>query len=349
MTLSYTFANDGGVDTDGRLAVFGPPGRFTHTGYKATMEMYTSTDRPGLFAGYGVGTSFDLHFNRARGTVTSPTYPKTGDRMMAIAGRAFDESTGDFNTSSLAITSYLLADAGPGTPTPCDLRFEQTKVGATGRSVAMSLTNGNLEIGCLGSGYRLCVQGEGSQITYAILNSAGDTMFYSATANATVYGGENQSAYGVMQVRKRDNGRSINCAGTVNTGGSDYAEYERKAQGCGEIAKGDIVGFDADGKLTDRWRDAVSFGVKSTSPSFVGGDSWGFDPDADRTPYDRIAYCGKVPVNVWHCRPGDYIIPARGPRGSIIGKPVLWKLWRKPVGRVRRILPDGRAEIAVPG
>lgn len=64
-----------------------------------------------------------------------------------------------------------------------------------------------------------------------------------------------------------------------------------------------------------------------------------------RAGVDRIAYCGKVPVNVWHAKPGDYIIPVKyGP--GIAGVAVRWKLWRTSVGRVRRILPDGRAEIA---
>lgn len=339
MTLAITFANDGGVDTDGRLAVFGPPGRFTHTGYKATSEVYVTTDRPGLFAGYGVGTSFDLHFNRARGTVASPTYPKTGDRLMALAGRAYDESTGDFNTSSLAITSYFLADAGAGTATPCDIRFEQTKVGGTGRVQVGSFTNGNFEVGCSGSGYRTCFQGEGSQIVNALLNANGDTLLWSAGANCTVYDTVCRAA-AMLYVTKRDTGRSLNCAGTVNTNGSDYAEYEKIASDCAPVEPGQIVGFDKNGKVTDRWAKSVTFGVVSTSPSFVGGDSDDSDKDA------LIAYCGKVPVNVFGAKPGDYIVPVCDGDG-IWGKPVKFKLWRQSVGRVRRILPDGRAEIAV--
>jgi hypothetical protein len=68
--------------------------------------------------------------------------------------------------------------------------------------------------------------------------------------------------------------RSINAAGTVNASGADYAEYMTKA-GDFVVAKGDVVGINAQGKLTNVFADAVSFVVKSTNPSYVGGDTWG--------------------------------------------------------------------------
>ena len=70
-------------------------------------------------------------------------------------------------------------------------------------------------------------------------------------------------------------GRSINTAGTINASGADYAEYMTKAAGCGTIAKGDVCGVDVDGRLTKTWADAGSFVIKSTDPSYVGGDVWG--------------------------------------------------------------------------
>lgn len=69
--------------------------------------------------------------------------------------------------------------------------------------------------------------------------------------------------------------RSINAAGTINASGADYAEYMTKAEACGTIAKGAIVGIDIDGHVTDKWAAAVSFLIKSTAPSYVGGDAWG--------------------------------------------------------------------------
>jgi len=79
----------------------------------------------------------------------------------------------------------------------------------------------------------------------------------------------------VMYVGKNSTtNRGITTPGTVNTMGNDYAEYVRKCLGCSAIAKGQIVGITADNTITDQWADAVMFAVKSTAPSFVGGDSW---------------------------------------------------------------------------
>ncbi|MCM2564219.1 hypothetical protein [Janthinobacterium kumbetense] len=72
-------------------------------------------------------------------------------------------------------------------------------------------------------------------------------------------------------------GRSVSAGGTVNTSGNDYAEYIFKSPACGVVSPGQIVGITADNKVTDQWADAVMFSIKSTAPSFVGGDSWAND------------------------------------------------------------------------
>jgi hypothetical protein len=97
--------------------------------------------------------------------------------------------------------------------------------------------------------------------------------------------------------------------------------------------------------------------VKSTNPSFVGGDDWACgesmseeEYNAARAEVDRVAYSGKVPANVTGAAPGDYIIAAEGEGGAIVGQVVsspTFKEYRRAVGRVNRILEDGRAEIAV--
>lgn len=82
----------------------------------------------------------------------------------------------------------------------------------------------------------------------------------------------------VMYVGKNSiTNRGFTTPGTVNTMGNDYAEYVRKCLGCRAIAKGQIVGITADNTITDQWADAVMFAVKSTAPSFVGGDTWASD------------------------------------------------------------------------
>ena len=74
--------------------------------------------------------------------------------------------------------------------------------------------------------------------------------------------------------KNSETSRSINATGTVNAGGADYAEYMLKSRECGTIAPGQIVGIDADGRLTDKWGRAIAFMVKSTDPCMVGGDRW---------------------------------------------------------------------------
>lgn len=74
--------------------------------------------------------------------------------------------------------------------------------------------------------------------------------------------------------KNRITSRSINAAGTVNASGLDYAEYMTKADPSISIEKGSICGINSDGKLTTKYYDAVSFVVKSTNPSYVGGDGW---------------------------------------------------------------------------
>lgn len=199
--------------------------------------------------------------------------------------------------------------------------------------------------------------------------------------------------------------RSVSAGGTINASGADYAEYEHN-NGL-TIAKGDIVGFKADGTLTRTFADAVRFGIKSTNPSYIGGDTWGTEakvgkrpdqpvrvPDktettgegdgavttviepgdtdseweakqakyaadlaafearleAARLMVDRIAYSGKVPVNVTGATPGDYIVAVAAKDGSITGEAVAnptFDQYRNAVGRVNRILEDGRCEVAV--
>lgn len=184
--------------------------------------------------------------------------------------------------------------------------------------------------------------------------------------------------------------RSINAGGTVNGSGADAAEYE--PNGGLRISKGQIVGFTAQGVLTDRFDAALRFGVKSTDPHLVGGDTWGSEEKIGRRPHepqplesdateqevqahaqsvlqyqsdmaafearleaarqlvDRIAYCGKVPCNVTGAAPGDYIVVVNDGSGGIKGLAVrfpTFNQYRAAVGRVNRILSDGRAEIAV--
>ena len=176
-------------------------------------------------------------------------------------------------------------------------------------------------------------------------------------------------------------GRSISCAGTVNASGNDYAEYITKNSAF-SLEAGDIVGIDSNALLTNVFSDAISFVVKSTSPSYVGGDTWGANlppaptlpgSDADATAVasysndvatwtslyeaeaslvDMVAFAGRIPVNVFSATPGDYIVPISNTDGSIGGSNVpksqmSLEQYMLSVGQVLSILPTGQAFMKV--
>lgn len=198
---------------------------------------------------------------------------------------------------------------------------------------------------------------------------------------STVNGGSANATNCALNVSMAtSNSRSINARGTVNTSGADYAEYMRKSEGCGGLPKGAICGVDVNGMLTDRFDEAISFVIKSTDPSFVGGDTWftekepsvPLNADGEEDPLcpvylgvlsdykqrledarrlvDRIAFSGQVPVNVTGAKPGDFIVPKRNEDGTIGGKPIgrpTLDEYQISVGKVWRVLDDGRAFVVV--
>lgn len=130
------------------------------------------------------------------------------------------------------------------------------------------------------------VEGAGADVVLGIQNSAGALLFKSGTADLTMSAATGSvTASAVRVARDTTSLRSINAEGTVNASGADYAEYERLAQhiidrmknGGPGVAKGDIIGFDSAGQVTDRFSESVTFGIKSTDPSYVGGDTWHAD------------------------------------------------------------------------
>ncbi|MEK9211711.1 hypothetical protein [Sphingomonas sp. 2378] len=177
--------------------------------------------------------------------------------------------------------------------------------------------------------------------------------------------------------RHSDTQRSLNAGGTINASGADYAEYMVKAAGCGIIAKGDVCGVDRDGKLTKIWADAISFVVKSSDPSLVGGDTWTAHlltrPEQDegeaddafesrlaeweaaleeaRLRVDRIAFCGQVPCNVsGDFEVGEYIVAAANGGGiravAVKADDMTLPQYMRRIGKVWAIR-DGRAWIDV--
>lgn len=240
-------------------------------------------------------------------------------------------------------------------------------------------------------------------------------------------GGYAPGACAVYVGKNTSTNRSLNAGGTLNANGADYAEYETKRNDCGPVEKGQIVGFDENGLITDKYSLSIRFGIKSTSPNLVGGDSWheaaGEEPkppvkpqelgsppgmpigrmndeqkkiafnnhvaamqewslkkseylaamskyESDMRTYeeqraaydlkieelrsrvDRIAYCGKVPVNVIGAKPGQHVVPVASEDGGIVpmlvdDSSITFEQSKISVGRVNRILDDGRAEVVV--
>lgn len=74
--------------------------------------------------------------------------------------------------------------------------------------------------------------------------------------------------------------------------------------------------------------------------------------NAERIKWDRIAYCGKVPLNAPSAPAGYYVIPVPTEDDKITcefvsDKDLTFEQMKKSIGRVRRTLEDGRPEIAV--
>tara|TARA_R110002126_G_scaffold10345_2_gene47095 strand:+ start:55 stop:1608 length:1554 start_codon:yes stop_codon:yes gene_type:complete len=219
-------------------------------------------------------------------------------------------------------------------------------------------SSGNFQLGAVNDGVTksfTVYQGGGAEGTVYgtfIRTSGGSSSLEIQNANDFFANAANAAC---RMGRNSVNSRSLNAGGTVNASGADYAEYMTKA-GDFTIAKGDVIGIDANGKLTNVFANAVSFMVKSTDPSYVGGDAWGagLEDDAEaleaaRQRVDRIAFAGQVPVNVMGATAGQYIIPVND-NGAIKGEAVsnpTFEQYQIAVGKVIAIESDGRAKIIV--
>lgn len=175
----------------------------------------------------------------------------------------------------------------------------------TGVSKQVTLdTSGNLLVGVTSGGTHAIAKNvsEGSSVLDIYGTSNIGTAFFYGVAS----GGESATATAIRVRKNGTTSRSINAGGTINASGADYAEYMRKTESCGQITKGAIVGVNSAGELTDKWADAISFVVKSTDPSYVGGDTWGSEevlgmarpaePQFNPPTYNGAADPGDAPV-----------------------------------------------------
>ena len=182
---------------------------------------------------------------------------------------------GTLTAETIAVTASSIGGTGIYAPTPSDLGFATANVyrgkfdGAGSFLVGVvSAPNSTIKNNTAEGGIVLDVYGNTGASTFRIRSTG------AMAANA--------AAAGLQIGNNTVTGRSINAGGTVNTAGADYAEYMRK-NAAFDIAKGDIAGTDKDGLLTNKFSEAISFMVKSTNPSYVGGDTWGVDVGAAPT------------------------------------------------------------------
>lgn len=191
-----------------------------------------------------------------------------------------------YNGATYAYLGQATATTGGGSDIDFGIRAESNMCFSTnGYRIAMKLhASGNLVLGTESNladngSDRLQVVGTvkivptGNQAS--LLFQAG---IAGSNASVTLFAGDgvasSQPAAVMYTLKNSNTGRSINSTGTVNTIGNDYAEYIHKGPDCTVIAKGQIIGITAANMITDQWADAVMFAIKSTAPSFVGGDSW---------------------------------------------------------------------------
>jgi hypothetical protein len=230
--------------------------------------------------------------------------------------------------------------------------LETTSFASDG-SCYLARSSGNVLVGTTNNSMSLkvCVNGSFGSVT----SGNGNRNFIVNTVS-----NENWNAAGTVVYcgKNGTTSRSINAGGTINASGADYAEYMKKADTCGTIAKGDVCGVDSTGKLTDVFADSLSFVIKSTNPSYVGGDTWGDvdlglteeQTETERQKYDRIAFSGQVPVNITGSfNVGDYVYPqANGTDIECVAKSSpTFEEYQICVGKIWATEDDGRPLVAV--
>ena len=345
------------IDSSGRLLVGTPTSR-TVSNIQPNFQV-EGTSFNTASAHFAINTndqqSSYLSFAKSRGTtLNSNTIVQADDQLGSIRFLGSDGTTPIVGAQIVA-----QVDGTPGAnDMPGRLVFSTTADGLSSPTERMRITSAG-QVNVYGSG----TQG-------FLLTQFGSN--YPARVYEAGAAGQNNAATQLNLHQNSATGRSINAAGTINASGADYAEYMVKASDF-TIAKGAVCGVTADGLLTLNYADAVSFVVKSTNPSYVGGDTWGSEdvvgskPEADdadalvqweadleasRQTVDRIAFAGQVPVNVMGATPGQYIVPVEAADGGIEGvakneTDMTLAEYMRAVGKVIAIEDDGRARIIV--
>lgn len=185
-------------------------------------------------------------------------------------------------------------------------------------SVAVFENTGNLALGAnanASGGFKLDMAADINAEVIGLFRARGSTGTV-CVEGFTTSGTAGNAANTALRIRANSvTSRAINAGGTINASGADYAEYERRADDVPSFSKGDLVGFRADGLLTNVFADAVRFGIKSTNPNLVGGDSWAdhMDPRPQAPVFEPPAYDGPPEPSPDAPKefPGDEMVEAR--------------------------------------
>jgi len=350
------------VDSSGRLLVGTSTSR--SVGAERNLQIEGTAGATGgvsIVRNSNDGGGSALNLGKSRGTVNgSNTIINSGDTLGLIT---FNGADGN-NLNNVAAQILAAVDGTPGpNDMPGRLTFSTTADGASSPTEHLRISNN-------GTSQFTAHSQNSTNVILALSNNNGNDVIFEAHNN-TVPG-----ISGPIRVSKSaSTNRSINAAGTVNQNGSDYAEYFKKS-GNFTIQKGDVVGINSVGLLTNVFDDAISFCVKSTDPGIVGGDNWFTEPrpksgdgqevdsstpeyaeweerlELARQTVDRIAFAGQVPVNVIGATPGQYIVPIATEEGGISGiakdeTDLTLTEYMRAVGKVIAIEDDGRSRIIV--
>lgn len=295
----------------------------------------TSTDFEVIDSG-NVGT-----FSWTPTTSRTLTFPDATDTVMVLGQTQTVSGTITFSAGNLRLAAvsagnasspYMTAsdDTNTGIYTAADV-FGISAGGNAGLEVRSGgVVFGNTAAAAAGS-VDIYTGSDSAAAVFIARDSAGTMAFQNGNMNSAT-GTASSNAHVFTVNKDSSSSRSINAAGTVNASGADYAEYMVKANEDDIISKGEVCGINKEGKLTKRFSESIYFMVKSTDPSYVGGDTWfcvepssfsskeehALACNAARKKVDRIAFSGQVPVIVHNSvQPGDYLVPREGPNDSI--------------------------------
>lgn len=129
--------------------------------------------------------------------------------------------------------------------------------------------------------------------------------------------------------------------------GGDYSEWEILENGESIPEAGTVIGFNKDGKITNKWSDSKTFGVVSYKPSMVGNqDLYDAHPTATKLP---IVYIGKINLLLnpsENGEAGNMLYACEGPENSIVIT-VIEQDEKYKIGYIRRRIEGNHYECII--